>query len=333
MISVEMNCLIEYLNLGTVVKEIAQVTGGLLHKMYRVNTDKGVYAVKVLNPEIMKRPVALIHTVNSEKIAAAFKLMIPVVAALEINRKQIHELNGKHYMIFDWMEGASIFPPRITSENCYAIGDVLGKMHHENLAIDGVIPEEDGALMFTWDKYQELLQGYENEAWAIRYQAAVSDIKSWNQAACDAGAVLAKTLVISHRDLDPKNVMWNDNSPLIIDWEAAGYVNPYQEFLEVVNYWADDGKGGLLKNHFDALFDAYTQHVKLESVDWDAVFAGSYMGMLGWLEYNLKRALGIEAATEDEVQLGKEQVLGTITALYAYQEKVLIMKRWLKYDR
>ncbi len=333
MISVEMNRLIEYLNLGTIVKEIVQVSGGLLHKMYHVHTDKNEYAVKVLNPEIMKRPVALQNTVNSEKIAAAFQALIPVVAALEINGKQIHELDGNHYMIFDWMEGSSIFPPMISSENCYAIGDVLGKMHHENLAIDGVIPEEDGALMFPWDKYRELLQGYESEAWAIRYQAAFLDIKSWNQAACDAREVLAKTLVISHRDLDPKNVMWNRNEPLIIDWEAAGYVNPYQEFLEVVNYWADDGKCRLLKEHFDALFDAYAKHMKLENVDWNAVFAGSYMGMLGWLEYNVKRALGIESATADEVQLGKEQVLGTIKDLYAYQEKVLLMKRWLEYDR
>ncbi len=329
----EMNRLMEYLELGTVANELVQVEGGLLHKMYRVSTDKGVYAVKVLNPEIMKRPAALRNTVNSEKIAAAFQSLIPVVAALEIGGKQIHELNGTHYMIFNWVEGASIFPPRITRENCYAIGQVLGKIHHKKLAIDGVTPEEDGTAMFAWDKYQELLQGYENEAWAIRYQSAVSDLKSWNQAACDAQEVLTKTLVISHRDLDPKNVMWNDNTPLIIDWEAAGYVNPYQEFLEVVNYWADDGRGGLLKEHFDALFDAYTQHVKLDNVDWNAVFAGSRMGMLGWLEYNVKRALGIEAATSDEVQLGKEQVLGTIKDLYAYQGKVLMLQRWLEYDR
>lgn len=331
MISVEMNRLIEYLKLGTVVKEIEQVTGGLLHKMYRVNTNKGVYAVKVLNPEIMKRPTALHNTVNAERIAAAFKTMIPVVAALDIGGKQIHELNGAHYMIFDWVEGASIFPPRITMENCYAIGQVLGKIHQKKLAIDGVTPEEDGTAMFAWDKYRELLQGYENEDWAIRYQAAVSDIKSWNQAACDAGEVLAKTLVISHCDLDPKNVIWDRNVPLIIDWEAAGYVNPYQEFLEVVNYWADDGNGGLLKEHFDAILDAYAQYMKLQNVDWNAVFAGSYMGMLGWLEYNVKRALGIETTTADEVQLGKEQVLGTIQALYDYQEKVLMMKKWLEY--
>ena len=52
--------------------------------------------------------------------------------------------------------------------------------------------------------------------------------------------VLSQNLVISHRDLDPKNVLWHGEEALVIDWEAAGYVNPYQELLEVINYWADD---------------------------------------------------------------------------------------------
>ncbi len=329
MISEEIHSLIEYFNLGTVVKEIKQVTGGLLHKMYRVSTDKGAYAVKVLNAEIMKCPVALQNTVNSERIAAAFKHLLPVVSALDINGKQIHELDGVHYMIFDWVEGESIFPPMITAENCYAIGEVLGIMHHAKLTVEGVAPEEDGASIFAWDKYGEQLPKYKAEAWAMRYQDAFLDVKSWNQAAYNAGEILSKTMVISHRDLDPKNVMWDGNTPLIIDWEAAGYVNPYQELLEVINYWADDGKGGLLKEHFDALLNAYTQYVKLENVDWNPVFAGSYMGMLGWLEYNIKRALGVEAATADEVQLGKEQVLGTIEALYDYQKKIQMVKSWL----
>lgn len=326
---VEINSLIEALGLGSVVDEPVQVTGGLLHKMYRVNTDNGTYAVKVLNPEIMKRPVALQNTVNSEKIALAFQSIISVVSALEFRGKQIHQWNGTYYMIFDWVEGASIFPPMITAENCYAMGEVLGKLHQANLAIDGVTSEEGGAMMFAWDTYGEKLTEYESEDWAIRLQEALSDIKSWNQAASNAQKVLVETMVISHRDLDPKNVMWNGDSPWIIDWEAAGYVNPYQELLEVVNYWADDGNGGLLKEHFDSLLDAYTQYVKPENVDWDAVFAGSYMGMLGWLEYNVKRALGLEADTAEEAQLGKEQVLGTIRALYDYQEKIRMMKKYL----
>jgi len=32
--------------------------------------------------------------------------------------------------------------------------------------------------------------------------------------------------------------------------------------------------------------------------------------------------------TTNEVKLGKEQVLGTIEALYAYQKKVQMMKSW-----
>lgn len=327
---IEINNLMESLKLGAVINEPVQVTGGLLHKMYRVNTNKGAYAVKVLNAEIMKRPVAFQNTVNSEKIAAGFQAIIPVVSALEIGGRQIHECNGTHYMIFDWVEGTSIFPPMITSENCYAIGDVLGKIHQEKLVVDGVVPEEDGATMFDWDRYGEQLPEYKAEDWANRFQEALPDIKAWNQAACEAGEVLAKTMVISHRDLDPKNVMWSGDSPLIIDWEAAGYVNPYQEFLEVINYWADDGKGGLLKENFDALLYAYTQHMKLENVDWAPVFAGSYMGMLGWLEYNVKRALGMETGSTDDAEVGKEQVLGTIEALYDYQKKAQMMKQWLE---
>lgn len=52
---------------------------------------------------------------------------------------------------------------------------------------------------------------------------------------------MRKCQVISHRDLDPKNVMWDGMNPYLIDWEAAGPVNPYQEFLEVALYWVDDG--------------------------------------------------------------------------------------------
>ena len=58
MIGVEINHLIEYFKLGTEVKEIVQVTGVLLHKMYCVSMEKGEYAVKVFNPEIMKCSVA-----------------------------------------------------------------------------------------------------------------------------------------------------------------------------------------------------------------------------------------------------------------------------------
>ena len=144
---------------------------------------------------------------------------------------------------------------------------------------------------------------------------------------------LSKPAVISNRDLDPKNVMWNGDNPYIIDWEAAGYVNPYQEFLEVVNYWADDGAGKLVEEKFDAIVNEYCKYMDIGTVIWDEVFHGSYIGMLGWLEYNVKRALGMEISDEAEILLGEEQVIGTIHELYSYQGKIRQMQKWLGYGK
>ncbi len=333
----EIGKVIQSLGLGEMTEAPSEVKGGLLHKMYRVTTSGGEYAVKVLNGEIMKRPTALRNTVNSEKIAEAFTGILSVVAAMEVQGKQIHELDGSYYMVFPWVEGRSVFPKEINETHCAAMGDILGRMHRADISVDGVEPEAGEAERFPWDAYlqtareqkKQNIQAGQGQNWLPQYEKAVCDIKAWNQAACDAQETLAQTQVLSHRDLDPKNVMWNGSEPLLIDWEAAGYINPYQEFLEVLNYWADDGEGGLVRSYFEALAKAYGRHMPLAEVPWDAVFAGSFSGMLGWLEYNLKRALGMEASDEAQIRLGEEQVIGTIGALYAYCDKVELMKEWL----
>ena len=43
-------------NLSAVVGNITPVSGGLMHKMYKVQTERETYAVKCLNPQIMKHP-------------------------------------------------------------------------------------------------------------------------------------------------------------------------------------------------------------------------------------------------------------------------------------
>lgn len=334
-LSQRINELMKFLNLGKAIGEPKEVKGGLLHKMYCVTTSKGIFAVKELNNEIMKRPCALDNTINSEKIAAIFSNSIPAVASCKIQGRQIHEIDAHYYMIFQWVKGESVFPRNITERHCEIIGDILGKIHQLNISLDEVNVEEEGEPMYEWDKYLQMAKKQEAQAgaWLPCYEKSMKDIHVWNREVCDAQNVLTKNMVISHRDLDPKNVIWDGLSPFVIDWEAAGYVNPYQEFLEVVNYWADDGEGSLRKEYFDAIIHAYEKHVSLSNVEWDKLLAGSYAGMLGWLEYNVKRALGLEVSGDEEIKLGEEQVKSTISALYDYEKKVGLLKDWLKYDR
>ena len=323
--------LMSALRLGRLVEKPVRIEGGLLHKMYRVSTSDGLFAVKVLNPEVMKRPDALSNTIHSEKVARAFDGLIPAVVSLEIDGKQVHRLGEEYYMVFPWTDGASVFPQEITPQHCEAIGSILGKMHHRNLKVEGIIPEEDSFVLFDWEAYLQQINEpeYSGKEWADAYKKSVNDIRRWNEMACESESYLSKLTVISHRDLDPKNVMWNGDKPTVIDWEAAGYMNPYQELLEVINYWADDGAGKLVKEKYDALVNAYCRYMDISAAKWEEVFQGSYIGMLGWLEYNVKRALGIEVSDEAERLLGESQVVGTIHELCAYQEKIRQLQEWL----
>ena len=53
------NKMINQLNLGDIIEEPLRVTGGLTHRMFKLVTSKGRYIVKLLNPNIMKRPTAM----------------------------------------------------------------------------------------------------------------------------------------------------------------------------------------------------------------------------------------------------------------------------------
>ena len=78
--------LFQSLSLGKILPPVTPVSGGLMHRMYRVNTSDRSYAVKHLNPEIMTRPDAM---ENYRKAETLEKIIgdagIPVVAALTIN--------------------------------------------------------------------------------------------------------------------------------------------------------------------------------------------------------------------------------------------------------
>ncbi|HKL80238.1 MAG TPA: phosphotransferase [Mobilitalea sp.] len=324
----DINDLFTTYKIGNVIEEPVSVSGGLMHKMYKVTTETKVYAVKWLNPSIIQRDGVMENMIDSERIANAFSNYLPVVAALNFEGSIVLHLNNMYYMAFNWVEGISIFPPSISDKNCYEIGNALGKMHHLNISVPEVKKEKTDSVIYNWQEYYD--KGLEQRAsWIDTYSSMIDKLVIWNKRVNDANLRLSEHMVISHRDLDPKNVMWNRGTPYFIDWESAGYVNPFQELLEVLNYWSDNGNGELDKDKFSALLQAYKANISMKNVEWDYVLDGGYAGMLGWLEYSLKRALGMEGTDEDERRLGSEQILGTIAALERYDNQKKTIMEWL----
>lgn len=115
---------------GAVSLPIEPISGGLMHRMYRVKTDSGVYAVKHLNPEIMGREGVLDNYARAEKIECLLeKEGIPIVPAITVSGKKMQHIEGNYFYVFHWQDGHITDWNNISKEMCRTAGNILGRMH------------------------------------------------------------------------------------------------------------------------------------------------------------------------------------------------------------
>lgn len=317
------------LKLGEIVGIPKSISGGLLHRMYSIETTQGKYAIKALNPQIMLRSTAMQNYVNSERVANIALNTIPALPAKKINDTFIQEIDNQFYLVFDWIEGKSLKPNEINIDNCEKIGYILADIHMTNFSELGIINDwSDNAQLIDWKYY--LKKGQEhNIVWANLLLEIIDNIYDWNDQANKSAKLLASDMIISHRDLDPKNVMWSQDNPIIIDWESAGYINPMQELIETAICWSENQIGNIDKERFFAFIGAYKKRYGTLQADWKMVLLNGFLGKLGWLEYNLKRSLWIECTDEEEQQMGTDQVIGTINSIRHYSDTIFELEKWL----
>ena len=299
------------LGLGELTSPPTQLTGGLLHRMYALETTTGKFAVKALNPQVMQRPEARGNLLNAEAAARVAAKHIPAAPVKEFPCGVMPEIDGQHYLVFDWVDGAPCYHDEVDASHCATMGKLLAQLHgldFSSIAFD----EPPGVTeMIHWAGYDHPLA-----------REHLSDLTHWNTCLLAAQAKLSTGKVVSHGDLDPKNVMWNAAGPVVIDWEAAGPAHPLHDFVNTALYWSNNAAGKLVPEQFRAFARAYHEQRPLHCDDWQPVLHMGFAGMLGWLNYNFKRALGTECADKAEQQLGEEQVAETIAQLRQYEESM-----------
>ena len=319
--------------IGMLLSAPVPVLGGLLHTTYRMDTSEGSFAVKILNPAVMKRPRALENTIRSEKIAAAFRESLPAVSAMESDGCPVSEIGGEYVLLYPWISGKPVFPPKLGPKNAAAIGDVLAKMHEIGETLDGELradgePEEDADP----DRFEKLLSEASvltpDAPWLPVLRDSLPTLVSREKAALAAVRLLPETAV-SHRDLDPKNVLWENTNPYVIDWESAGPVHPVSELLETLLSWSDDGQGELRRDCFDALLSAYRARRDMNEDLWDAVFAAAPLSRLDWLAYNVRRASGIETADAHDRLVGASEAAKTLRQFGQFEKNLSSLREWL----
>lgn len=316
-------------DLGELINRPISISGGLLHRMYSVETTKGRYAVKLLNPSIMIRHTAMQNYINSEKIAQLVFKKTPALPAEKKDGDIVQNVNGQFYLVFNWIDGRSLEQEKIDARHCEIIGRILAAIHQTDFSELEIMKDKTDSIPLTnWDFY--LQKGKEEGAeWVELLLENLQNLKDWNSSAAAATDYLSSHLVLSHRDLDPKNVLWNHYNPVLIDWESAGFIHPMQDLIETAIYWSVNDSGEINQQRFFSFINGYKENFVELHADWKMILATGFSGKLGWLEYSLKRSLWIESTDEEEQKMGTAQVFGTIQEIKNYAEQIPILVHWL----
>lgn len=307
--------LFETLSLGMVTAPVTPVSGGFMHRMYKVCTANHTYAVKHLNPEIMKRPTAMENYKKAERLEAILEdAGIPIAPALTFNGKKMQEFQGNYFYIFDWHEGSTTDWNNITAEQCWKAGNIQGRIH--SIETKQSEPSKPELSTIDWNEY--LAKSAECKEVESLLKENFPLLEYAQTELNKARVALPNITTIIDEDMDPKNVMWDNGEPVVIDLECLDYGNPVSSAIQLSLQWSGitlcDFNAEKQKAFFEGYFEAYDNGFR----DYKSVFGLTYT-WIEWLEYNIQRALG-SCQDKSEQALGLAEVRNTINRIkYIHQ--------------
>ena len=193
------------------------------------------------------------------------------------------------------------------------VGDRLRPI---NLEVPEIVGTEFG--IHTNDKILELINKAEslNCPFANDLRRNQDKIFAINDAYQNAIPILKQEIIVSHGDLDQKNVLWDvyDN-PILIDWESACKVNPTYDIINTAFYWSGITTDNFNQALFIEIIRSYQRSGGIINQNHvEAAFYGTY-SWLGWMVYNIERACKTDPSSLNQKEIGVEQVQQTLQTI------------------
>lgn len=306
------------LNLGSLISDVTVISGGITNKMYKVETTKGVYAIKIINKSnIEKNPRLLQNIELSECISNIAKENdINVISAIKFNNRYIQKIGNEKLLIYNWFDGKILLTKEITLDNVKTIANMLARLHKIKIKHNANCTKYQ---KIDYKKYYNLLKDSKEE-WAKIFIKNFKNLTEIYDKVYSCYNQLSNQKSYVHKDLNRKNIMWKDNIPYIIDWENSTIGNPSLDFFNSAWFLTAD----VDENKYCTFAKEYLSINKLD----DDINIASYAAIIdecNWLEFSLKRAIGIQSKDESEINLGKDSVIPSLTEILNYYSKVLLM--------
>ena len=310
-----LNRICEEYGLGTLETQPVQLKGGFMHKMYSLFTSKGRYAVKLLNPYIMQRETAMENFRIAEDLEKKIEQSgIPILPAIIINDRKMQKIDERYFYLFGWYDGKALKSGEIEGSHCEKIGGILARIHGLDKRVSVC---DHGEISVDWDHYIKLLESENKELYHLLKDNRTLLYESQrirNKAVNDLPSVVS----ICHNDMDSKNVLWKGSDFRIIDLECLSYSSPVMEAYELALCWSGYEDCDIDLDLFARFIGSYQRAGGEFGSDAETVYNSNH-GRLEWLEYNVKRSLGIECSAE-ETAVGISEVKDTMAHVIYYHD-------------
>jgi Ser/Thr protein kinase RdoA (MazF antagonist) len=301
--------------LGTPALSPERVFGGLIHRMYRLRTERGEYALKLLSRDALAAPDARERFRRGERIAAAVAAAgLPAVAALEAAGDVLHEWGPMAALVYPWVNGRPLAPNAAGPGHAEQIGQLLGRIHR--LPYRFSVGPASPMTSFSDGQWRVLIREAEAAgcSWTADLRDSLPDLSRWSGAQAEAQQALDRRWVVSHADLHQQNVLWSDAyTPWLIDWESAGLQQPAKEAVVTALEWSGFVEGEPDLAAFRVFLQAYRAEAPLSSEEIALGLRACFGNWLGWLHFCAWRSL--RGADPHEREEAAGQVVGTLATV------------------
>ena len=281
-------------HLGAPTGPLIRVRGGYANRLYRLDTEQGSFAVKELNLADRRSPYHAEDVFRFER--AAFAAGIPMAEPISASR---------HMLVHRWVQGQLVPEAPVSPAYGFEIGEVLARIHALDIEWTTAAIEEPTSR--DWPELADRAAAT-GQPWAEQLAFHVEtllEIAHFVDTCERPGPV-----VLTHRDIQPWNLLARDGRPVLLDWELSGMLDLAGELgSTALSLAKGPGFDDIEPSVFRSILDGYVAGGGALPPPGPSWFVFTIGGWLGHTRWNILRCLaGVEASTGPDLALSQEVV-------------------------
>lgn len=278
------------------ITNVEKIKIGSQNHIYKIETSNDKYIIKLFNKDTISNKKEEEIREKKEIIASiASKNGINTIVPLKFNNKFIQNFQNNYFCIYKYCNFSSIVYKDMTITKIQNLSNTINKLH--NLKFDVELPKITKKITIDFDYYLNIFLKTNQKLYEVLYENKIflsSLINEINRSLNN----LTEPEVINHNDIKHSNVLWNKDEPILVDWDATNYINPFCALNEYAYFWSIN-KNQLNTNYYEVFLTTYLKNNSCKDNFQDVIY-GSLYGKMSWFNYSLNRCTSDNSSEKKE---------------------------------